>query len=85
MISVLDKHSTIPRQELNINKLIDFRWVVLHEFRTNTCENLKTAKVLMTFKVANEYGDYVNHALETSIEEALALKNELANVIAMLN
>ena len=85
MIKVLETHSALPRQEMKINRLLDFKWVVLNEIKSNTCSNLKNVRVLLTFKVADDNGDYQVQNLDVSIEEALALKNELSHVVDMLN
>mmetsp|Transcript_21814 Transcript_21814/g.19351 ORF Transcript_21814/g.19351 Transcript_21814/m.19351 type:complete len:86 (-) Transcript_21814:40-297(-) len=78
-------HISIDRQEMKINRLIDFRWVVLNEIKSNTCENLKNVRVMLTFKIADDNGDYVIQNLDATIEEALALKNELSQVVDVLN
>ena len=84
-MKTMNKHLDIARQEMKVNRLIDFKWVVLNEIKSNKKEDLKDVRVLLSFKVADDDGDYLVNNLDVSIEEALAIKNELGQVIDMLN
>ncbi|CAI2379861.1 unnamed protein product [Moneuplotes crassus] len=85
LMKSMEKHAILPRQEMKVNRLLDFKWVVLNEIKSNKKEDLKDVRVLLSFKVADDDGDYVIQNLDTNIEEALAIKNELSQVIDMLN
>eukprot|EP00344_Euplotes_crassus_P012231 CAMPEP_0197006298 /NCGR_PEP_ID=MMETSP1380-20130617/34133_1 /TAXON_ID=5936 /ORGANISM="Euplotes crassus, Strain CT5" /LENGTH=77 /DNA_ID=CAMNT_0042425829 /DNA_START=339 /DNA_END=568 /DNA_ORIENTATION=- len=74
----MEKHAILPRQEMKVNRLLDFKWVVLNEIKSNKKEDLKDVRVLLSFKIADDDGDYVIQNLDTNIEEALAIKNELS-------
>ena len=41
IIAVLEKHMSISRQEMKINRLLDFKWVVLNEIKSNTNPDIK--------------------------------------------
>ena len=71
--------------EMKIDRLIDFKWIILNEVSSNNCQNLNEIRVLLIFKISDDNGDIVTRNLEVSLEEALALKNELSSAVDMLN
>ena len=47
-------------------------------------ENLRGVRVIFEFTVADDSGDIQKRCLETSVEEAMALKEEIAQAVDML-
>ena len=71
MVKTLESHKSIPRQEMKINRLIDFKWVVLHDSQGTSTP--QTKNVLLTFKIADDQGDYVTQCLDVTVEEVIKI------------
>lgn len=67
MLKTLQSHLEIPRQEMKINRLIEFKWVVLNDAKGTSTQNSRN--VMLSFKVADDQGDYVTQCIDVTVEE----------------
>lgn len=81
LLSAMGEDRSALREVLKGSQLLSFDWTLKNELISGESSNLNELRVILTFVIAGQEGNKETRVLETSVTEALALKEEIGRIV----